>query len=77
MPHMVGETAVGGIPTVATHRHSAAGAATLATPAGGPGRPALRAGAAVAVVVAGAAEDSVAAVGLAADVRPKDRSQAV
>ena len=60
MLHTVGEAAADRTTTAADHRHSAAGAATLATLAGGPGLPVPGAGAAVAVVVAGAAEGFVA-----------------
>src|SRR5271166_57017 len=56
MPHTVMEAAVDRTTTAADHRHSAAGAATLAaTPAGGPGLRALAAGAVVAEAEAGVA----------------------
>jgi hypothetical protein len=70
MLHTVGETAVDRSSTAA-HRHSVDGA-ILATPAGAAGLRAPGAGAAVAVVVAGAAGDSVGA----AVVKLNDRSQA-
>jgi len=74
MLHTVGEAAVDRTITAAVHRHSAAGAAILATPGGAPSLRAPRAGAAVAVVEDGAAvEDSTAAVAVA---KFKDRSQA-
>src|SRR5271170_2839012 len=58
----VGETAaeVGAHNLIATHRRSAAGAATLATVAGVHGPAVRKAGAAEAAVVVGAVEDSVA-----------------